>query len=63
MFTNFYEIPSLSFKDIEKPKRRERRMEALTNGRTWKQYTPPPPHMHSLRGGGIYNWGLQIVVK
>ena len=39
----FYEIPSLPFQDIEKPKRRKR-----TDGRTtWKQYTP---HKHSLRG-------------
>ena len=54
MFTKFYEIPSLSFKDIEKPKRRER-TEARTDGREKK---------HSLRGRGEgYNWGLQIVVK
>ena len=56
MFTKFHEIPSLPFKDIENPKRRERRMETLTNGRTWKKYPPPspPPLSHAqFAGGGI----------
>ena len=33
MFTKFYEIPSLPFKDIEKPKRRKR-TDRGTDGRT-----------------------------
>ena len=53
MFTKFYEIPSLPFKDIEKPKRRER-TDGGTDGRTWKTCTVCV---------GAYNWGLQIVVK
>ena len=41
MFTKFYEIPSLPFKDIEKPKRRER-TDGGTDGRE-KSILPPPP--------------------
>ena len=51
MFTKFYEIPSLPFKDIEKPKRLER-TDGGTDGRTDVKKSIPPPHMHSLRGGG-----------
>ena len=51
MFTKFYEILLLPFKDIEKPKRRE-----WTDGGT-----------AGMCGGGwwvgVYNSGLQIVVK
>ena len=45
MFANFYEIPSLPFKDIEKPKRRVR-TDGGTNGRTDVKavYPPIPPH-------------------
>ena len=46
MFAKFYEILSLSFQDIEKPKRRGR-----TNGRTDNVKTVYP-NKHSLWGGG-----------
>ena len=52
MFTKFYEIPSLPFKDIEKPKRRER-TDGGTDERTdVKKVYPPPPHAQFAGGGG-----------
>ena len=54
MFTKFYEILSLPFKDIEKPKRRKR-TDGGTDGRTEGREKSIPPHMHSLRGRGGYN--------
>ena len=52
VFAKFYEIPSLPFQDIEKPKRLGRR-DGLTDRLMWKQYTPTLPHKHSLLGGII----------
>ena len=46
MFAKFYEIPSLPFHDIEKPKHRRR-----TNGQC-ENSTPRHTHKHSLQGGG-----------
>ena len=42
MFAKFYEIPSLPFKDIEKPKRRER-TDGVTDGWTDVTTVYPPP--------------------
>ena len=51
VFAKFYEIPSLHFQDIEKPKCRGQ-MDGLTDGRTkWKQYTTPQTQF----AGGIIN--------
>ena len=44
MFAKFYEIPSLPFQDIEKPKRR-----GWTDGQRENSIFPPT-HKHSLRG-------------
>ena len=42
----FYEIPSLPFQDIENQNVADGQMNGLT---TWKQYTPPHPHKHSIK--------------
>ena len=53
MFTKFYEIPSLPFKDIEKTKRREW-TDGGTDGRTdVKKVYPLPPTHAQFAGGGI----------
>ena len=44
MFAKFYEILSLPFQDIEKPKHR-----VLTNKRTDGRENSIPTHKHSLR--------------
>ena len=51
MFTKFYEIPSLPFKDIEKPKRRKR-TDGGNDGRTDVKKVYPPTHAQ-FAGGGI----------
>ena len=51
MFTKFYEIPSLPFKDIEKKQNiANGRMEALTDGRTDVKKSIPPPHAQFAGG-------------
>ena len=45
VFAKFYEISSLPFQDIEKPKRHER-----NNVKT--VYPPPPPHTNTVCGAG-----------
>ena len=55
MFAKFYEIPSLPFKDIEKPKCRER-MDRITDGWTDVKTVYPPspaPSPHAQFAGGI----------
>ena len=57
MFARFYEIPSLSFKDIEKPKRLER-MDGVTDGWTdvktvYPTHPPIMPHPTCTVCGGI----------
>ena len=49
MFTKFYEIPSLPFKDIEKTKRREW-MDGGTDRWTDVKKVYPPPHAQFAGG-------------